>query len=193
MSFARSRILPLARQTRFFSTSPFRASVLDTAKETVKNVDRTVSNAAVKGIEKAGMSPLPPSLSRILTHRHLPFPFHFMLKPFQHLAYRKCTIIVGFGTNICAEQTTQEVREAAGMNAEGLRGKAQEMAGEAKGKANEMAGEAGAKKEQMKGKANEMAGEAGAKKEQMKGEAMGKKEEMKGQAVGKKEEIKSKI
>lgn len=61
MSFARSRILPLARQTRFFSTSPFRASVLDTAKETVKNVDRTVSDAAVKGIEKAGMFALPSS------------------------------------------------------------------------------------------------------------------------------------
>lgn len=88
MSFARSRILPLARQTRFFSTSPFRASVLDTAKETVKNVDRTVSNAAVKGIEKAGMSPLPPSVA--LTYPYastftLPFPLHAQAIPASRL------------------------------------------------------------------------------------------------------------
>ena len=55
MSFARLRLQPLARQARFFTTSPYRTSVLDTAKEAVKKVDRTVADAAVKGIEKGGM------------------------------------------------------------------------------------------------------------------------------------------
>ena len=58
MSLARSSLTArtlLARQTRLFSTSPLRASVLDTAKSTVKEADRKVSDAAVKGIEKGGM------------------------------------------------------------------------------------------------------------------------------------------
>ena len=52
---------------------------------------------------------------------------------------------------------------------------------------------AGMNTAEMKGKAEEMKGEAMGKKEEMKGEAMGKKEEMKGEAVGKKEELKSKM
>ena len=61
MSLARSSLTArtlLARQTRLFSTSPLRTSVLDTAKSTVKEADRKVSDAAVKGIEKGGMCPL---------------------------------------------------------------------------------------------------------------------------------------
>ena len=56
MSFARLRLQPLARQARLFTTSPYRQSVLDSAKDAAKKVDRTVSDAAVKGIEKGGMS-----------------------------------------------------------------------------------------------------------------------------------------
>ena len=59
MSFARVRLQPLARQARFFATSPYRKSVVDTAKDAVKKVDRKVADAAVKGIEKGGMSTLP--------------------------------------------------------------------------------------------------------------------------------------
>ena len=55
MSFARVRLQPLARQARRFTTSPYRQSVVDSAKDTLKKVDRTVSDAAVKGIEKGGM------------------------------------------------------------------------------------------------------------------------------------------
>ena len=54
MSLVRARLQPLARQARLFTTSPHRQSVLDTAKDTVKKVDRTVADAAVKGIEKGG-------------------------------------------------------------------------------------------------------------------------------------------
>lgn len=50
-----TKALPLAR-TRFFSTSPLpRKSAVDAATDTVKSVDRTISDAAVKGIEKGGM------------------------------------------------------------------------------------------------------------------------------------------
>lgn len=49
------RALPLAR-ARFFSTSPLaRKSAVDAAKDTAKTVDRTISDAAVKGIERGGM------------------------------------------------------------------------------------------------------------------------------------------
>lgn len=46
--------LPLAR-TRLFSTSPYaRKSTIDAAKEAAKTLDRTIADAAVKGIEKGG-------------------------------------------------------------------------------------------------------------------------------------------
>ncbi|KAF2129791.1 hypothetical protein P153DRAFT_366303 [Dothidotthia symphoricarpi CBS 119687] len=44
----------LARQVRLFSTSPVvRKSPVETIKDAAKAVDRTISNAAVKGIEKS--------------------------------------------------------------------------------------------------------------------------------------------
>lgn len=43
----------LFRQARLFSTStPIRKSAVDTAKETAEEINRKVSDAAVKGIEK---------------------------------------------------------------------------------------------------------------------------------------------
>jgi hypothetical protein len=45
----------LARQVRLFSTTPIaRKSPVETVKDAVKVVDRAVSDAAVKGIEKGG-------------------------------------------------------------------------------------------------------------------------------------------
>lgn len=45
----------IARQARLFSTSPIvRKSPVETVKDAAKKVDRTVSDAAVKGIEKGG-------------------------------------------------------------------------------------------------------------------------------------------
>jgi len=42
----------IVRQTRLFSTSPqVRKSVVDQAKEAVKTVDKTVAQAAIKGID----------------------------------------------------------------------------------------------------------------------------------------------
>ena len=46
----------IVRQARLFSTSPrTQKTVVDSAKDAVKKVDRTVSDAAVKGIETGGM------------------------------------------------------------------------------------------------------------------------------------------
>ena len=66
MSFARVRLQPLARQARLFTTSPYRQSVVDSAKDTLKKVDRSVSDAAVKGIEKGGMFTLGDAVPEIM-------------------------------------------------------------------------------------------------------------------------------
>ena len=45
----------LLRSTRLFSTTPLvRKTATDTIKDAAKTVDRTISNAAVKGLDKAG-------------------------------------------------------------------------------------------------------------------------------------------
>jgi hypothetical protein len=45
----------IARQARLFSTTPItRKSPVETIKDAAKAVDRTISGAAVKGIEKGG-------------------------------------------------------------------------------------------------------------------------------------------
>lgn len=49
----------IARQARLFSTTPVaRKSPVETIKDAAKAVDRTISGAAVKGIEKGGKSSL---------------------------------------------------------------------------------------------------------------------------------------
>ena len=50
----------LARQARLFSTTPIaRKSPVETVKDAAKVVDRTISDAAVKGIETGGRSSIP--------------------------------------------------------------------------------------------------------------------------------------
>lgn len=45
----------IARQARLFSTTPVaRKGPVETIKDAAKAVDRTISDAAVKGIEKGG-------------------------------------------------------------------------------------------------------------------------------------------
>jgi hypothetical protein len=45
----------ITRQARLFSTAPtLRKTVVDSVKDGVKQVDRTVADAAVKGIETGG-------------------------------------------------------------------------------------------------------------------------------------------
>ncbi len=76
-----SKALPLATRTRFFSTSPLaRKSAVDAAKDAAKTIDRTVADAAVKGIEKGGKSS--PILSHPLSSSPIPSlpypPFFFV-------------------------------------------------------------------------------------------------------------------
>lgn len=48
----------IARQARLFSTTPVaRKSPVDAIKDAAKVVDKKISGAAVKGIEKGGTSP----------------------------------------------------------------------------------------------------------------------------------------
>ncbi|KAL8826421.1 MAG: hypothetical protein Q9191_003809 [Dirinaria sp. TL-2023a] len=112
MAFAaRSRLLPLARQARLFSSSPLRASVIDSAKESVKKADRTVSDAAVKGIEKGE----------------------------QASQKAKSTIGLKTGeTKGTAAEVTGEAKGKAQELAGEAKGKASEVAGEAKGKTEEV-------------------------------------------------------
>jgi len=57
MSFFRQPAsIALRNQGRLFSTSPItRKTIVETAKDALKAVDRTISDAAVKGIETGGM------------------------------------------------------------------------------------------------------------------------------------------
>jgi hypothetical protein len=49
------------RQARLFSTTPVaRKSPVEAVKDAAKAIDRTISGAAVKGIEKGGTYNLPP-------------------------------------------------------------------------------------------------------------------------------------
>ena len=171
MAFAaRSRILPLARQTRFLSSSPLRASVIDSAKDTAKKVDRTVSDAAVKGIEKGGMTHLSFPIYLPLEQFHLSNPLRPVHKSLYELlqacSLQSCLMI--FETSVYAkilideiEEATQKAKSTIGIKTDEAKGTTADLTGEAKGKAQELAGEA-------KGKANEVAGEAKGKKEEVK-------------------------
>ncbi|KAI4164969.1 MAG: hypothetical protein LQ342_001245 [Letrouitia transgressa] len=119
-----TRTLPIAR-ARLLSTTPLvRKSAVDTAKDAAKNVDRKVSDAAVKGIEKGGKSKA--NLANI------------------EQASAKAKESVGLGAKK-AEGTASEVAGEA-------KGKASEVTGEAKGKAQEVTGKARGKAEEVKGK-----------------------------------------
>jgi hypothetical protein len=51
----------IIRNARLFSTNArFQKSAIDTLKETAQAIDRTISDAAVKGIETSGMSSILP-------------------------------------------------------------------------------------------------------------------------------------
>ena len=64
---------PLSRplSTRLFTTSPsIQKSATDSAKETFESVNRTVSDAAVKGMEKGGMSLFSSTVPSFLRTKH---------------------------------------------------------------------------------------------------------------------------
>ncbi|KAL8949635.1 MAG: hypothetical protein Q9183_007587 [Haloplaca sp. 2 TL-2023] len=157
------KALPLAR-SRLFSTSPLaRKSAVDQAKDTVKSVDQTISNAAVKGIEKGGQA---------LGVFVCAFADEFETA---ERAAANAKSSIGLGASKAEGQASEMAGEA--------KGKAHEMSGAAQGKAQEMTG----------GDASQMAGEAKGKASELAGEAKGKAQETMGAAKGKAEEVKSKM
>lgn len=127
-------------RARFFSTTPVAAkSVVDTAKDALKKVDRTVADGAVKGIEvgEKAAETIKQTIPNNTTQA-------------KHQAQ---------GAAQSAKSTAQSAADSLPENAQQAKGQAQELAGEAKGKASELAGEAKGTKEEYKGKAQGKAAE----------------------------------
>merc|ERR1711981_1189076 len=127
----------IIRQARLFSTAPrLYKGPVETAKDTLKQVDRTISDAAVSGIEKgeqaaANLKGSLPSTGEVKGKA----------QELSGQAQGKASELSG--------QAKGAANEAQGAD---LSSKASELAGQAKGKAHELAGEA-------KGKAAEVQGE----------------------------------
>lgn len=108
--------------TRAFSSSPWHSKgPIDATKETLKKVDRTVSNAAVKGIEKGGT-----------------FQYQDPLNQDEKL------IKVGL------EQATEAIKQTVGSKSDRAAREAEEVAGQARQKTGDMASQAKQKAEEMK-------------------------------------------
>lgn len=109
-----------------FSTSPYAKKDSGSAvKETIESVNKTVGNAAVKGIEKG------------------------------QKATDTLKSTVGLNAKQAegsAKETSGEAQGKASELAGEAKGKAQEVAGQAKGKTQEVAGQAKGKAEEVKGK-----------------------------------------
>ncbi|PZD41372.1 hypothetical protein A1F97_04386 [Pyrenophora tritici-repentis] len=125
----------IARQARLFSTTPVaRKSPVEVIKDAAKAVDKTISGAAVKGIEKGEHDDIIRFAGITLTMMNEQ----------------------GLIQHVTAEQVAEKVKEVTPETTGQAKGQANEMAGQVKGKANEVAGEA-------KGKAAEVKGEAKSK------------------------------
>ena len=146
----------LPRQTatltsrRAFATSPLaQKSPVDTAKNAVKQADKTVSQAAVSGIEKGGMPPASSPVTSSHCFRGTPLrkkrpkSSYSSKIPSKHIANVR---------PILTEQLAQSMKSSASSATGQAKGKTSEMSGEAKGKASEVAGEAKGKAEEVKSK-----------------------------------------
>lgn len=173
------RALQSAPAAPSFSTSVrVHKSATETAKDTLKAVDRTIANAAVKGIEKGRTL----FVSRNLFSPTPSLPAPLPARPLADVAPP---------TDL--EEASAAARDTLNIHAAKAEGAAQEATGDAKGTAHGLAGQAQEYAGRAKGKAHELAGEAKGKAQEVKGEVVGKAQEVKGEAVGKKEELKSKI
>ncbi|KAK3292983.1 uncharacterized protein B0H64DRAFT_375963 [Chaetomium fimeti] len=121
----------------FTTTTRRQKNPVEAAKDTLKTVDRKVSDTLVDGINigSAYANKIKEATSEVSEGK-----------------------VTGRASELRGE-AAGKASEVAGE----AKGKASEVAGEAKGKASELAGEARGAKEQAKGKASEMAGEAKAK------------------------------
>ena len=202
------RVARVAPRATFSTSVRTQKTAIDTAKDALKDVDRTIANAAVKGIEKGGkFRSCLCSISTCVQRPVKAFRCCPSLAPANHSTYFEQLA----NTNVITEQATAAVKETVGMNASKADGSAQEVMGEMKGQVQNMAGKAQGKTSEMsggssemmgeaKGKAHEVAGKAqgktsemGGSASEMMGEAKGKASEMAGQAKGKAEEVKAKM
>ncbi|KAL9598744.1 MAG: hypothetical protein Q9219_004302 [cf. Caloplaca sp. 3 TL-2023] len=143
------RPLPLLHTRLLSTTAPTRKSAVDAAKDTAKNVDRTISDAAVKGIEKGEQAAAAAKQSIGLNASKA-----------SGAAQETSGELKGKASELNGEAKgkAQEMSSSSGN----MQGKMHETAGEVKGKASEVMGE-------TKGKAQEMAGAAKGKAEEVKG------------------------
>ena len=186
---------PLAATKRVrFSTSPYAQKDSSSAvKDTIESVNKTVGNAAVKGIEKSRES-----------HHHFYIPnfaittlYNYPKKALRSFSssssllpkQQKLTPHPPFLT----EQATENLKSTVGLNAKQAEGSAKETTGEAQGKASELAGDAKSKTQEVAGQAKGKAAEVQGKTQEVAGQAKGKTQEVAGQAKGKAEEVKGKM
>lgn len=175
---------PLAATNRVrFSSTPYtRKDSGSAVKDGIDSVNKTVGDAAVKGIEKS-RALYPFLLSYPMSS--LPLPLHFSSSappplPFFSLHPERNKPLTPYHRSPTTEQATETLKSTVGLNAKQAEGSAKEMSGEAKGKAEELAGEAKGKTGEAKGKAEDLAGEAKGKTSEVAGKAKGKAEEVKG-------------
>ena len=132
-----------------FSTSPFAQKDSGSGvKDTIDSVNKTVGDAAVKGIEKG----------RECLSLFFAFATTIFFRPLSPIKQETPNADHPQPT----EQASENLKSTVGLNAKQAEGSAKEMSGEAKGKASELAGEA-------KGKTQEVAGQAKGKAEEIKG------------------------
>lgn len=108
------------------STARLQKGPVEAAKETVKQADRAVSGAAVKGLDKGGMSH---ATSKVMLWEHLADELWFDTEE----ARNKVKDAVQTSSGEAQSKVEGEAENAAGE----VKGKTQEAMGEIKGKAKE--------------------------------------------------------
>lgn len=122
------------------ATAPYSKGPIDTTKDTLKKADRTVSDAAVKGIDKGGKL----SLFSMCPTSFNDTNMHLTEKAAHHLKEA-----VGAGAQQ-AKEKSGELKGGAAEYAGKGKGKAEETLGAAKGKAKETMSEAESKAKEAK-------------------------------------------
>ncbi|KAK4122029.1 hypothetical protein N657DRAFT_682494 [Parathielavia appendiculata] len=163
MSALTSRIAALTRclatttatsnltRAAFTTATRYQKSAVESAKDTLKTVDRKVADKLVDGIDigTAYASKVKEAATQTTEGK----------------ASAVASKIKEATSEVSAGKVTGKAAELRGE----VQGKASEVAGEAKGKASELAGEAKGKTSEMMGEAKGMAGEAKGKAKEVKG------------------------
>ncbi|KAF2219184.1 hypothetical protein BDZ85DRAFT_243805 [Elsinoe ampelina] len=137
-AFARTvRVLPTAARVRPFSTTyAVKKSATEAAKDTLKSVDRTISDNLVKGIDKTSEA-AQAAKSAVNSNTGS--------------AQGKASELAGEAQGKASE-LSGKAKSALNSNSGTASGKAEELKGEAKGKASELSGKAKGAAEEIKGK-----------------------------------------